>query len=119
MVRVRNCVVSRARRKKVVQKASGYWGRNNCCFKLAKRMTDRAMRYNYRDRRQRARDFRTLWIQRTNAFARQNGMNYSTFRDTLKKIDCDLNLKMIAQMAFENPVALKSILGSASVASAL
>ncbi|MEO0854727.1 MAG: 50S ribosomal protein L20, partial [Cyanobacteria bacterium J06648_11] len=98
MARVKRGNVARKRRKKILKLAKGFVGSHSKLFRTANQQVMKALRYAYRDRRNRKRDFRRLWIARVNADARINGMNYSTFVNLLKKSDIALNRKMLAQM---------------------
>ena len=99
MPRTKNTVAARARRKKILKAAKGYRGGRHSLYRTARETVERALAYAYRDRRQRKRDFRKLWIARINAAARINGMSYSRFINGLKKADVDINRKMLAEMA--------------------
>ena len=111
MTRATNAVAMHKRRKKVVASASGYWGRSNRCFRLAKRMTDRAMSYQYAHRRLHKRDMRRLFIQRINAWARSIDMKYSQLVHILR--DTQLNTKMLAELAFSSPEVLHTLVKEA------
>lgn len=101
MIRARNPVASRERRKKIIAQASGYWGRSGTCFRLAKRAVDGALTTQYRDRRLLKRNMRRLWIQRISAWAESEGMKYSTLMCAFRKMDCvPINRKMLADVAF-------------------
>lgn len=99
MPRTNDAPASRARRKKILKLAKGYRGSRHRLFKTAKQAVDRAGQYAYRDRKQRKREFRKLWIARINAATRANGMTYSQFVNGLKKADIDINRKMLADLA--------------------
>jgi large subunit ribosomal protein L20 len=99
MSRVTNAVSSRRRRKRVLEQARGYRGPRGNLYKLARESVHRALRYQYRDRRVKKRDFRALWIARINAAARLNGMSYSLFMNGLKKADVRMNRKILADIA--------------------
>lgn len=99
MARVKGAVTTRARRKKVLKLAKGYYGRKSTNYKIANQAVMKSLVYAYRDRRQKKRDFRKLWITRINAAARQNGMSYSKFISALKKNNININRKMLAEMA--------------------
>ncbi|MCT8341201.1 50S ribosomal protein L20 [Flavobacteriaceae bacterium TK19130] len=109
MPRSVNAVASRARRKKVIKQAKGYFGRRKNVWTIAKNAVDKAMQYSYRDRRQKKRNFRSLWITRINAGARQNGMSYSKFMGKLKANDIELNRKVLADLAMNHPEAFKAL----------
>ncbi len=99
MPRTKNTVAARARRKKILKAAKGYRGGRHALYRTARETVERALSYAYRDRRQKKRDFRKLWIARINAAARINGLTYSRFISGLKKADIDINRKMLAEMA--------------------
>lgn len=99
MPRSKNTVASRARRKKILKAARGYRGGRHALYRAARETVERAMVFAYRDRRQKKRDFRKLWIARINAAARVNGLSYSRFISGLKKAEVDINRKMLAEMA--------------------
>ncbi len=99
MSRVKRGSIARKRRKKVLKLAKGYYGAKSKLFKMANQQVMRSMQYAYRDRRQRKRDFRKLWIARINAAARSYGLSYSRFINGLKKADIQINRKMLADMA--------------------
>ena len=109
MPRSVNSVASRARRKKVLKSAKGYWGRRSNVWTVAKNAVEKGMQYAYRDRRVKKRDFRKLWIQRINAGARLEGMSYSEFMGKIKKANIDLNRKVLADLAMNHPDAFKAI----------
>ena len=107
MPRSVNSVAKRARRKKVLKQAKGYFGRRKNVWTVAKNAVDKAMQYAYRDRRNKKRTFRALWITRINAGARLHGMSYSQFMGKSKKID--LNRKVLADLAMNHPEAFEAI----------
>ena len=109
MPRSVNSVASRARRKKVMKQAKGYFGRRKNVWTIAKNAVEKAMSYSYRDRRAKKRTFRTLWITRINAGARQHGMSYSQFMGRLKKSGIELNRKVLADLAMNHPEAFEAI----------
>jgi large subunit ribosomal protein L20 len=109
MPRAKNRVASRARRKKVLNATKGYFGKRKNCIRTAHDAFWRAGVYAYRDRRRRKRDFRSLWITRINAAARLNGMTYGSFISGLKKINCELNRKALAELAFSEPTAFAAL----------
>ncbi len=110
MPRSVNSVAKRARRKKVLKQAKGYFGRRKNVWTVAKNAVDKAMLYSYRDRRNKKRTFRALWIQRINAGAREHGMSYSKFMGLLKANNIELNRKVLADLAMNNPDAFKAII---------
>ena len=99
MARVKGGVVSRKRRKRILKLAKGYYGAKHILFRTAKEQVMNSYYYAYRDRRQKKRDFRKLWITRINAAARLNGLSYSQFMHGLKLAGADLNRKVLADMA--------------------
>ncbi len=105
MPRVRKGVASRARRKKVLKRAKGYYGARSRTFKVAKQAVIKAGQYAYRDRRQRKRQFRALWIVRINAAARQHEMSYSRFIAGLKKAAIEVDRKVLADLAMHEKEA--------------
>ncbi|MDX1544650.1 MAG: 50S ribosomal protein L20 [Christiangramia sp.] len=109
MPRSVNSVAKRARRKKVLKQAKGYFGRRKNVWTVAKNAVDKAMLYAYRDRKAKKRNFRSLWIMRINAAARQEGLSYSQFMGKLKASDICLNRKVLADLAMNNPEAFKAI----------
>ncbi|WP_297694646.1 50S ribosomal protein L20 [uncultured Eudoraea sp.] len=109
MPRSVNSVASRARRKKVMKQAKGYFGRRKNVWTVAKNAVEKAMQYAYRDRRNKKRNFRSLWITRINAGARQHGMSYSQFMGKVKANNIELNRKVLADLAMNHPDAFKAI----------
>lgn len=109
MPRSVNSVAKRARRKKVLKQAKGYFGRRKNVWTVAKNAVDKAMLYAYRDRRNKKRSFRALWIMRINAGARLNGLSYSQFMGKLKANNIDLNRKVLADLAMNDPKAFEAI----------
>ena len=109
MPRSINSVASKARRKKILKQAKGYFGRRKNVYTVAKNAVEKALSYAYRDRKTKKRKFRELWIQRINAGARDNGMSYSEFMGLLKKNSIDLNRKVLADLAMNQPEVFKSI----------
>lgn len=109
MPRSVNSVASRARRKKVMKQAKGYFGRRKNVWTVAKNAVEKAMQYAYRDRRNKKRNFRSLWITRINAGARQHGMSYSQFMGKVKTNNIELNRKVLADLAMNHPDAFKAI----------
>ena len=99
MPRVKRGPIARKRRKKILKLAKGYYGAKSKLFRVANQQVMKSLSYAYRDRRQRKRDFRKLWIARINAAARSNGLSYSRFISGLKKADVRINRKMLADMA--------------------
>lgn len=109
MPRSVNSVAAKARRKKVLKQAKGYFGRRKNVHTVAKNAVEKALVYAYRDRRQKKRNFRALWIQRINAGVREHGMSYSEFMGKLQKKDIQLNRKVLADLALNNPEAFKAV----------
>ena len=109
MARVKRSVGARKKRRKVLDQASGYWGTKHSSYKRAKEQVQRSLRYAYRDRRVRKRDFRRLWIARINAASRGLGLTYSKFVAGLKKAQIDIDRKVLADMAVNDPAAFGSI----------
>ena len=112
MPRSVNSVASRARRKKVLKQTKGYFGRRKNVYTVAKNALEKGLQYAYRDRRQKKRNFRSLWIQRINAGTREHGMSYSDFMGKLKGKDIQLNRKVLADLAMNHPEAFKAIVDS-------
>ncbi|MFV0238064.1 MAG: 50S ribosomal protein L20 [Flavobacteriales bacterium] len=109
MPRSVNSVASRRRRKKILKQAKGYFGRRKNVWTVAKNAVEKGLLYAYRDRKQKKRNFRALWIQRINAGARLNGMSYSKLMGAIKKNDIELNRKVLADLAMNHPEAFKAI----------
>jgi len=109
MPRSVNAVAAKARRKKVLKAAKGYFGRRKNVHTVAKNAVEKGMTYAYRDRKQKKRNFRSLWIQRINAGARKHGMSYSEFMGKLAKTDIDLNRKVLADLAMNHPKAFEAV----------
>ncbi|OQD41692.1 50S ribosomal protein L20 [Croceivirga radicis] len=109
MPRSVNSVASRARRKKVMKQAKGYFGRRKNVWTVAKNAVEKAMQYAYRDRRNKKRNFRSLWITRINAGARMHGLSYSQFMGKAKASGIELNRKVLADLAMNHPDAFKAI----------
>ncbi|AZJ35005.1 MULTISPECIES: 50S ribosomal protein L20 [Tenacibaculum] len=109
MPRSVNSVASRNRRKKILKQAKGYFGRRKNVYTVAKNAVEKGMLYAYRDRKNNKRNFRSLWIQRINAGARQYGMSYSQFMGKVKANNIELNRKVLADLAMNNPEAFKAI----------
>lgn len=109
MPRATNRVASRRRRKKILNRAKGYWGRRSKVYTVAKNAVEKSLQYAYRDRRQRKRQFRRLWITRINAAVRLNDMSYSRFMGALRKSDVELNRKVLADLAVHDPDAFAQV----------
>ena len=110
MPRSLNSVASRARRKKILKQAKGYFGRRKNVWTIAKNAVEKAMLYSYRDRKVKKRNFKSLWIMRINAGARLNGMSYNQFMFKVKKNNIDLSRKVLADLAMNHPDAFKAII---------
>ncbi|MEY4193904.1 MAG: hypothetical protein RLZZ226_272 [Pseudomonadota bacterium] len=109
MPRVKRGVTARARHKKVLKEAKGYYGARSRVYRVAKQAVIKAGQYAYRDRRQRKRQFRALWITRINAGAREFGLSYSRFMDGLKKASIDLDRKVLADIAVRDKDAFAEL----------
>ena len=109
MPRSVNSVAKRRRRKKILKQAKGYFGRRKNVYTVAKNAVEKAMLYAYRDRKQKKRNFRGLWIQRINAAARLHGMSYSQFMGKIHANNIDLNRKVLADLAMNHPETFKAI----------
>jgi large subunit ribosomal protein L20 len=113
MARVKGGVTTRARHRKVLKQAKGYFGTKSINYKVAKQAVMKSLQYAYRDRKANKRNFRKIWITRINAAARINGMSYSKFMDGLKKSGIELNRKVLADMAVNDPTAFASLVKQA------
>ena len=113
MTRVKGGTIHRARRKKVLEEAKGYFGSKHRLFKTAKEQVMRSERYAYRDRKQKKRDFRKLWIVRINAECRENGISYSKFISGLNKAGVEVNRKMLSELAIYDKEAFKELVNVA------
>jgi large subunit ribosomal protein L20 len=100
---------NRRRHKKVLKLAKGYRGRNKSCFRVAVEKVEKGLQYAYRDRRNKKRDFRKIWIQRINAGVREYGLSYSKFMGGLKKADIEMDRKVLAWMAMNDAEAFKGV----------
>ena len=109
MARVKRGVTSHAKHKKVLEQAKGFWGRRKNTIRTAKAAVDKAGQYAYRDRKVRKRSFRALWIQRINAAARTEEMTYSRFMHGLELAGIDIDRKVLADIAGQDPAAFKAI----------
>ena len=109
MPRSVNSVASRNRRKKILKAAKGYFGRRKNVYTVAKNAVEKGMLYAYRDRKNNKRNFRSLWIVRINAAARLHGMSYSQFMGKVKANQIELNRKVLADLAVNNPEAFKAV----------
>ena len=113
MARVKGAMMTRKRRKKTLKLAKGYWGAKSRHFKMAKQAVMKSGNYAYIGRKQRKRDFRRLWITRISAACKQNGMNYSTFMNGLKKSGIEMNRKMLSEMAISDAAAFTALADAA------
>ena len=109
MSRVKSGVVTKARHKKIIISAKGVYGRRKNTFRVANQAVEKAGQYAYRDRKVRKRDFKSLWIQRINAGCRLHGLKYSQFINGLKKINLNLNRKVLSDLASNEPKVFKKI----------
>ena len=116
MSRVKRGVTTRARHRKVIKQAKGYYGRRKNTIRVAKQAVDKAGQYAYRDRKVKKRTFRALWIQRINAAARENGLTYGRLIDGLKKAGIELDRKVLADIAVHEPATFKGLIEAASAA---
>ena len=116
MARVKGAIMTRKRRKSVLKAAKGYWGSKSKHFKMAKQAVLKSGNYAYVGRKQKKRDFRTLWIARISAQAKVNGMNYSTLMHGLKVAGIDLNRKMLAEIAVSDKEAFAALVEKAKAA---
>ncbi len=116
MTRVKRGVTSHAKHKKVLKAVKGQWGRRKNTIRVARQAMEKAMQYAYRDRRTKKRDFRSLWIQRINAGVRAEGLTYSKFINGLNKSGIKLDRKVLAEIAYDNPEAFKTIVKKAQSA---
>ena len=109
MARTKRGVVSRAKHKKVLKSVKGQFGRRKNTIRIARQAMEKAMQYAYRDRRNKKREFKSLWIQRINAGVRAEGMSYSKFISGLAKSKIKLDRKVLAELAYNNPEVFKSV----------
>ena len=116
MSRVKRGVTSRAKHKKVLKSVKGQWGRRKNTIRVARQAMEKAMQYAYRDRRNKKKDFKSLWIQRINAGVRAEGLTYSKFINGLSKSGIKLDRKILAEIAYDNPEAFKIIVKKAQSA---
>jgi len=116
MSRVKRGVTTHARHKKIIDAAKGYRGRGKSSFRIAIEKVEKGLQYAYRDRRAKKREFRKLWIQRINAAARLNDMKYSTFMNGLLKAGIEIDRKVLADLAVNEPESFKSLVEQAQAA---
>ncbi len=116
MARVKRGVTGHARHKKIVDLAAGYVGRSSKTFRPALERVEKALRYAYRDRRRKKRDFRALWIQRINAGAREEGLTYAKLINGIKKAGIEVDRKILAEIAMNDPAGFKALVAQAKAA---
>ena len=116
MAHVKRGKTAHARHKKVLKLAKGYRGRSKSCFRIALQRVEKALQYAYRDRRNKKRDFRSLWIQRINAGVREHGLTYSRFVNGLTKAGIEVDRKVLADLAVHEPTAFKAVVDQAQKA---
>jgi large subunit ribosomal protein L20 len=116
MARVKRGVTTHARHKKILKRAKGYRGRNKNVFRAAIERVEKGLQYAYRDRRTRKRNFRSLWIQRINAGAREHGLTYSQLINGLKQAGVEADRKILADLAVREPAAFKALVDQAQAA---
>jgi large subunit ribosomal protein L20 len=116
MARVKRGVTAHARHKKVLSLAKGYRGRNSTAFRVAVEKVEKGLQYAYRDRRNRKRDFRGLWIQRINAGVREHGLTYSQFMHGMKLAGLELDRKVLSDIAIREPEAFAAVVAAARAA---
>jgi large subunit ribosomal protein L20 len=116
MARVKRGVTTHARHKKVIKQAKGYRGRNKNVFRAAIERVEKGLQYAYRDRRVRKRTFRSLWIQRINAGAREHGLTYSQFMNGIKRSGIEIDRKVLSDLAVREPDAFKALAEKAQAA---
>ena len=116
MSRVKRGVTAHAKHKKVLDQAKGFFGRRKNTIRIAKQAVEKAMQYAYRDRKNRKREFRALWIQRLNAAAREHGLTYSRLIDGLAKAGIELDRKVLSDMAINEPATFAAVVQKAKAA---
>ena len=116
MARVKRGVAAHAKHKKILKAAKGYYGRRKSTIRIAKQAVEKAMQYQYRDRKRKKRTFRGLWIQRINAGAREHGMTYGRFIEGLSKSGIAIDRKMLADLAVKDAAGFKALVDQASKA---
>ena len=116
MARVKRGVTSKAKHKKVLKSVKGQWGRRKNTIRVAKQAMEKAMQYAYRDRRNKKREFKSLWVQRINAGVRAEGLTYSKFINGLNKRGIKMDRKILAEIAYDSPEAFKTIVQKAQSA---
>ena len=115
-MRIKRAVNAVKKRRKILKLAKGYFGNKSKSYRIAREAVMKSLNYAYIGRRRRKRDFRRLWITRISAACKQNGMNYSTFMNGLKKAGIDLNRKMLSEIAISDPTAFTALVESAKAA---
>src|ERR1035441_10155723 len=116
MARVKRGTTTHARHKKVLKASKGFYGRTSTTYRAALERLEKSLQYAYRDRRTKKRDFRGLWIQRINAAVREHGMTYSRFIAGLKKAGIEMDRKVLAAIAYDDPATFKAILDKVQAA---
>jgi len=116
MARVKRGTTTHARHKKVLEQSKGFVGRSSTNYRIARARLEKSLQYAYRDRRNKKRDFRGLWIQRINAAVREHGLIYSRFIDGLKKAGIEMDRKVLAAIAYDDPESFKAICEKVSAA---
>jgi large subunit ribosomal protein L20 len=116
MARVKRGVTSHAKHKKVLKAAKGFYGRRKNTIRTAKAAVDKSLQYAYRDRKNRKRNFRALWVQRINAATREHGLTYGRFIDGLNKAGIEIDRKVLSDLAIHEPQAFAALVGKAKVA---
>ena len=116
MARTKRGVISKSKHKKVLKAVKGQWGRRKNTIRVARQAMEKAMQYAYRDRRNKKREFKSLWIQRINAGVRLEGLTYSKFINGLSKSGIKIDRKILAEIAYDNPQAFKTIVKKAQAA---
>ncbi len=116
MPRVKRSVAARKKRRKVLQQARGYWGLKHSSYKQAKEQIEHSLTYAYRDRKARKRSFRSLWIMRINAAARENGLSYNQFIAGCRMAEIELDRKVLADLAVKDPTAFAAVAEQAKAA---
>ena len=116
MARTKRGVISRAKHKKVLKSVKGQYGRRKNTIRIARQAMEKALQYAYRDRRNKKREFKSLWIQRINAGVRQEGLTYSKFINGLNKSGIKIDRKILAEIAYDSPEAFKTIVQKAQSA---
>ena len=116
MPRTKRGVISRAKHKKVLKAVRGQWGRRKNTIRVARQAFEKSMQYAYRDRRNKKRDFKSIWIQRINAGTRSEGLTYSRFIHGLNKSGIKIDRKILAEIAYDSPEAFKTIVKKAQAA---